>query len=361
MPTMRAALLAMKPYTPGVLIPGKIKLASNENPLGPSPLAMKAYADTITRLHQYPDAGITHLRDALSTHFNLPANHFSIGNGLDEVLVTIAAAFIETGSKVIVGKHTFSEYRFASNLLGAEVIAVPMPNLLFDVDAILSAVDKNTSAIFLCSPNNPTGSLVPRKDLERLLTKVPQSTLVVIDAAYSEFVDDPEELGYPFEKQLLARFSNVLLLHTFSKIYGLAGLRIGYAMGEPKLIEALERARSPFNVNLAAQEAGVAALGDFEFVQRSKQNNHDQKLVLYKAFTALGLEYLPTQSNFICIETHRDAMAVFRAISDGGVTIRPLVSFGLNTSIRVSIGTPEQNQVFLKALEKALQVVPVIV
>jgi len=350
---MRNALQAMKPYTPGVLAPGKLKLSSNENPLGPSPKAMEAFQTSINNLHLYPDIAALQLRQALAAKHSMQPENFVVGNGSDEVLVILAATFLNPGDHVLVGKHTFSEYRFASTLMAAEVEAVAMNEGRFDCQTLQQAVREHTRAIFLCSPNNPTGTIIPAAELRSLLRKIPAEILIVLDAAYSEYIDDPSEAGYPFEKELLAKHANLIILHTFSKLYGLAGLRIGYSMASSTVSGMMERARQPFNVSLPAQAAAIAALSDEEFVQQSLRVNRAGKEQLYTFFRECGFAYIESQSNFICVHVHQDAQQLFLRIMEHGVTIRPLGSFGLPECIRVTIGTTAQNLQFMQAFRAA--------
>lgn len=354
----RPVLDHMVPYTPGRLVPGKLKLASNENPLGPSPRAMEAFSAEAARLSLYPDGAAANLKAALAGHWGLSAKHFLLGNGSDEVLVMIAATFLNPGDHVLVGANTFSEYRFASLLFDGEVEAIAMEGGRFDTALFYKAIRPNTRAIFLCSPNNPTGTLIPRTELDTFLKAVPPGVLVVLDAAYAEYVDAPDECPYPGESSLLSANPQLIILHTFSKIYGIAGLRVGYAMALPELIAHMEKVRQPFNVNLPAQAAAAAALTDLAFVNKSRQVNSLGKQELYRLFTSLGLEYLESQANFVAVNVKRDSKAVFEAVMEQGVTIRAMASFGMASWIRVTIGTPEQIDRFGKALIAALKQVP---
>lgn len=354
----RPVLDSMVPYTPGKLVPGKLKLASNENPLGPSPKAMEAFVAAASRLSLYPDGGAIDLKDALAQYWGLTRNHFLLGNGSDEVLVMIAAAFLNPQDHVLLGERTFSEYRFASLLFDGSIEAVPMPDGRFDTKSFLKALKPQTKAIFLCSPNNPTGTIISSTELRAFLEQVPGHILVVLDAAYAEYVDSAAERGYPRELEVLAAFPNLLVLHTFSKIYGIAGLRVGYAMANPEIIGNLEKVRQPFNVNLPAQAAAIAALGDLAFVEESRRVNSAGKLTLYQLFDSLGLEYLPSEANFVAVNVRRDSKVFFQAVMDEGVTIRPMASFGYKKWIRVTIGKPEQLELFARAFRAALMKIP---
>lgn len=356
----RPVLASLVPYTPGVLVPGKLKLASNENPLGPSPRAMVAYATAAPQLSLYPDGGTSALREALGQHWAMDPASFLLGNGSDEVLVLIATALLNPGDHILVGAHTFSEYRFAGLLMDATVEAVPMADFRFHTADFLERCTLATRAVFLCSPNNPTGTLIPPDELVDFLNRVPQDVLVVLDAAYSEYADPPSagSSAYPGEKDLLTRFPNLLILHTFSKIYGLAGLRVGYAMGQPGLIADIAKVRQPFNVNLPAQAAAVAALTDHDFVAASRGITREGRLRLDSFFKGLGLRVLPSQANFVAVDTRRDAKAFFAACLEAGVSIRPMTSFGMPTWIRVTIGTSAHLDLFEAAFRQAMDRVP---
>lgn len=352
--SFRPEISELKPYVPGILEPGKIKLASNENPLGPSPRAIEAIKVHVASAQLYPDDNAPQLRRALARHWQFDENWFIPGNGSDEILQLAAATFMRTGEEALVANHTFSVYSAVTLLYGGVITRVPLVNGCFDLDQFAAAISAKTRIIFLCSPNNPTGTIIHQKDLERFLAAVPSRILVVLDEAYAEFVVDPE---YQNARTLVHRFPNLLVTRTFSKLYGLAGLRIGYGLGQADLINKLQRTRPPFNVNNFAMAAAVAALDDQDFIKHSLLVCHSGRSHIQTALAELGLDFYPSQSNFICMETKRDAQAMYDAISAQGITIRPLTSFGLPTSIRVSIGTAQQNQLFIAALKNALHTV----
>jgi histidinol-phosphate aminotransferase len=352
---IRPNVADLPPYAAGKKEPGKLKLASNENPLGPSPRAIEAARLHLESMQLYPDGASGQLTAALARHHQLPENWFIAGNGSDEVLMMAAATFLCPGDEVVIADHTFSEYRTVSRIFEAAVKAVPLERGAWNMNAVQAAMGPKTRIVFLCSPNNPTGTIIPGRALEAFLERVPPQVLVVLDEAYAEFMDSPEAVD---SRQLVRRHANLLVTRTFSKLYGLAGFRVGYGYGQPELVGAIQRVRPPFNVNTAGQSAAAAALDDNEFIKKSLKGNREGRDWLTAEIGKLGLACLPSQANFICIETRRDAQAMYRAIASGGVTIRALTSFGLPTCIRVTVGTETQNRLFIGALSAALAAVP---
>jgi len=344
----RKAIKNLKPYTPGKEIPGAIKLASNENPLGPSPQAMDAIRHAADQLSLYPDGNCTNLKNKLSQKYCIKPENIVVGNGSDEILLLIAGAFIEPGDEVVIAQPTFSEYEFSARLLGAIPVFVPLTNGAYDLNAMAQAITPQTKVVYLCNPNNPTGTIFFQNDLDEFLARVPEDILVVMDEAYVEYVTHthyPQSMHYINEK-------NIVVLRTFSKIYGLAGLRVGYGLASPEIIASLNKAREPFNVNRLAQIAATAALDDEAFLQKSKENNEAGKKYLYTEFDKLSLTYLLTEANFIFAETPMAGIEIFQALMDQGITIRPMASFGCDNAVRVTIGTEEQNQALIKGLRK---------
>jgi histidinol-phosphate aminotransferase len=273
------------------------------------------------------------------------------------VLTLIAGAYIQPGDNAVTADVTFSEYHFAVRLFGGTVKFAGLKDGAFDLDAVAARIDARTKVVFLCNPNNPTGGIFPASALEAFLAQVPPSVLVVLDEAYFEYV---EASDYPDSLKLLPRFANLVVSRTFSKVYGLAALRVGYAVAHPEVITHLSVVKQPFNVNSLAQAAARAALTDTAFVAQSRSVNREGKAFWTKAFADRGLFFYPTQANFLAVRVGRDAQAVFAAMADAGVTIRPLTSFGLTDWIRITIGTPDQNELCLKALDRALDTVPLI-
>jgi histidinol-phosphate aminotransferase len=348
---LRKSISDISPYTPGKKVGGAIKLSSNENPLGPSPLARDRFREMAEGLHVYPDKELGELRAALSRRYGLPAEHFICGNGSDELMVLAAASYLNPGDRVLTADTTFSQYAFATKLFAGELVTAPLDKGSFDLAKMAKLLDDRTRLVFVCNPNNPTGGYITHQALSDFASRIGPDTLLVIDEAYSEYADAKDfARGY----ELLESFSNVLVLRTFSKIYGLAALRVGYGAASPDIIAGLERTRQPFNVNGVAQAAATAALEDNDFVRRSVETNTVGKSYFYSGLDRLHLEYMPTQGNFVCINIERSADAVFDELAARGVTVRALTSFGMPTWIRVTIGTVPQNQLFMRALAEVI-------
>ncbi|MDR1933600.1 MAG: histidinol-phosphate transaminase [Spirochaetales bacterium] len=348
---IRRCLNQIAPYIPGKLKAGAIKLASNENPLGPSPAAMEVLRDCIARVYLYPDNDCMGLREALAAKHGLGAGNIVVGNGSDEIMSLAAAAYINPGDNTVTARETFSNYTFVTLLYDGVMRYAPLRGGLFDLDALLELIDGRTRLVFLCNPNNPTGTYFTHEALEGLLKKVPAGTLVVSDEAYADFAGARD---FPDSVSLLAGYPNLLIMRTFSKLYGLAGLRVGYGIAREELAADLMKAKISFSVNLPALAAAQAALGDDDFVRRSLDVNARGKAYLYGELDRLGLSYYPTQANFVCLDAGRDSKEMERRIMELGVTIRPLRSFGIPHGLRVTVGTPEQNKTFIACLEKAL-------
>ena len=303
------------------------------------------------QVYLYPDAAAVRLREATAAKLGVKPENLIFGNGSDEVLCLIAGAYIEEGDNAVTSEKTFSEYTFATVLFGGKMKYAPMRDGRFDLGAIADLVDAGTRIAFLCNPNNPTGTVFSHRELTAFLGRVPGDVLVVCDEAYFEYTGNGD---FPDSISLMEKYPNLVILRTFSKIYGLAGLRVGYGIAREEVVLDLLKAKTPFNVNILAQEAALAALEDDDFVRRSVSVNAEGKAYLYGEFRRLGLEYYPTEANFICVRVGKDCMEVFQKIMDMGVTIRPMKSFGMMDRIRVTIGTPEQNRIFIDCLEKVL-------
>ncbi len=349
---VRPNLSSLPPYVPGENPEqaGVIKLASNENPLGPSPLAMEFIKKSLSGLSVYPDQHASLLKEALAEKLSVSADNLIVGNGSDEIMFMAAAAFLTAGEEAIISKNTFSSYEFVCRLMDGRPVMVDLKNYAYDLEGMLAALTPKSKLIFICSPNNPTGTISPRKELESFLSRVPENVIVVIDEAYREYVESSE---YPDTIKYIKDRPNLLVLRTFSKIYGLAGLRVGYGIASEKLIKYLRLVKLPFNVNglaLAAREA----LKDEGFVQKSIKNNQEGKKYLYTELNKLGLKNIPTEANFIFVELGQEADMVFINLMKEGVIVRPLSSFGFKSALRVTIGTPEQNKKFIGAMKKVL-------
>ncbi|MFC0211683.1 histidinol-phosphate transaminase [Paenibacillus chartarius] len=354
----RQAVLQLKPYSPGKPIwevqrehglDRVVKLASNENPLGPSPLAMEALLRSAAELHRYPDAGFSELRSALADTLGVTPEHIIAGNGADELIKLVAEAYLETGDEMIVPSPSFTEYEFTGVLMGARVVPVPLrADFTYDIAAILGAVTPRTKLVYVCTPHNPTGTYLPRGELEKLLEELPPSVLLIVDAAYGHYADADD---YTDGLDLLRQGRTLLVLQTFSKIYGLAGIRVGYAVSRPEVIEALLKVKEPFNVNALAQTAAAAALADTDHVSRSRELNADGRRYLTEELTARGFTVVrPSQSNFILVRLGAEAGRIYEGLLQRGVIVRSAAVWGLPEYVRITIGTPEENDRLLEAL-----------
>ncbi len=357
----RSAIFNLKPYVPGKPIDEVkrelglediIKLASNENPLGPSPLAQKAAASIIGQMHIYPDSNSFELKKRLSELFNQPMDTILIGNGSDELLKLIAETFLNPGDEVVLPQPSFSEYQFTATVMDGVCVQVPLRGFALDLPAMLTAINERTKVIYLCNPNNPTGTIVAKEQLDRFMEEVPDYVLVVFDEAYSEYVDSSDFVS---GLSYLSSGKNVIVCRTFSKIYGLAALRIGYAFTTPEIASAIERVTEPFNVNSVAQTAALAALDDIEHLQASQALNGKGKQYLYEQLESMGLSYVPTQANFVFLDTGKNCRLVFDKLLQMGVIVRTGNIFGYPTYIRVTIGTAEENTRFINALQTVLE------
>jgi histidinol-phosphate aminotransferase len=333
-------------------IRGAVKLASNENPLGPSPLAVQAIEQHLKLAHMYPETAAPELREALVKHLGVTSDMIVLGNGSDEIIQFVAHLFIRPGFSAIVGSHTFSMYRICVEAFGGHIKPVPLKDYRFDLEEIARAITEETRLVFLTIPNNPTGTILSKKELDSFLDELPtQGIIVVLDEAYHEYVSDPD---CPNGIEYVGRNPQVLVLKTFSKIYGLAGLRVGYGIAAPWLADLLNRVKPPFNVNSIAQTAAIAALEDQDHVNNSLDNNRRGLLYLEKELSKLGVKIVPTQANFLMISFEEDAEPVYGALLRKGVIVRHLASFGLNTCIRVTVGTEAENRRFVNALQEVL-------
>lgn len=342
-------------YKPAKLLTGPaadlVKLSSNENPLGPSPKAVAALHAAVTSVHRYPDSGSLALRQALAEHAALGVEHVTCGNGSDELILLLCLALLEPGDEVVMAQGTFISYLLRTLELDARPVRVPLRDYAHDLPAMAAALTPRTRIVFVCNPNNPTGTTSGAAEVEALLSQVPDDVLVVIDEAYLEFVTRPD---YPdLLPALRDGRPNLLLLRTFAKIHGLAGLRLGYGYGHPDLVAYLERARPTFNINLLAQVAGVAALGDAEHVARSKAHADASRAFFVRELRALGLAPIAGETNFVAVPVGDDG-AVSDGLRDRGFTVTPLAGWGLPGLIRISFGTAEQNEACIAALQAVL-------
>ncbi|MEQ1860571.1 MAG: histidinol-phosphate transaminase [Chthoniobacteraceae bacterium] len=325
-----------------------IKLASNENPLGPSPKALAAMRETIERAHFYPDGGGYYLREAIAQKLGVTRAHVILGCGSNEVIEFIGKAFLNPGDDVIASRHAFVVYKLMATLFGAHTIEVPDPNFAHDLDGFLAAITPRTKEIFIANPNNPTGTLCSQEEIDRFMARVPEHIVVVFDEAYYEFLPEP-----PDTLKFVREGRNVVVLRTFSKIQGLANLRIGYGIAKPELIDVLQKTRQPFNANGIAQAGALAGILDDEHQQKTRELTWAGRDFLQAEFAAMGLEFVPSHANFILVKVG-DGKRVFTELMKRGVIIRDMAAYGLPEWIRVSIGTREQNERFLAELRVLL-------
>lgn len=356
----RKCILSIKPYVPGkpveevereLGISNVVKLASNENPLGPAPKSIQVLRDLADKVAVYPDGNCYYLKNAISEHLDVTPANLIVGNGSDEIIKLIAEAFLEEGEEAIVADPTFSEYDFAIKIMGGRTIVVPTKKLTHDLSAMAAAVTDKTKLVFICNPNNPTGTIVGKNETDAFLASIPEDVITVFDEAYYEYVTAED---YPQTLEYVHQGKNVIVLRTFSKIYGLAGLRVGYGVAKPELIGMISRVKEPFNVNMMAQGAAFAALDDQDHVVRSRTLNEEGKEFLAKEFNRLGLSFVPTQANFVWVQIKADCQKVFAKMLRRGVIVRTGDIFGAPDVIRVTIGTADQNQRFIEVLEAVL-------
>jgi histidinol-phosphate aminotransferase len=328
-----------------------IKLASNENPLGPSPLALAAIQNTLGSLHRYPDSHAYYLKEDLARHLGVAPQQLILGNGSDEVLDLLVRALVPPGGEVVSTTHTFLMYGLLTQAVGGFFRPVPLKEMRVDLPAVAQAVTPQTRLILLNNPNNPTGTAFGRQEWENFLAAIPTTVTVVLDEAYIDFADDP---GVPSSLDYLSEDRPLVGLRTFSKAYGLAGLRVGYGFGPSELLDYLNRLRMPFNVNRLAQVAARAALQDTAFLAQTREVVLAGKDLVYRGLTRLGLTFIPTQANFVLIRVPRPGQEVYQAMLREGVIIRAMDSYGFPDYIRVNMGLPVENRRFLEALQKVL-------
>jgi histidinol-phosphate aminotransferase len=329
-----------------------VKLASNENPLGLSPKAKLAIEAALADLTRYPDANGFYLKQKLAQTFGLDAAGLTLGNGSNEVIDLIFHTFVSPGDEVIYAQYSFIVYALATQAHGADAVVVPAKNWGHDLDAMLAAVTDKTKLICIANPNNPTGTVLPPAELEAFLARVPEHILVILDEAYNEYMDPALRAD---SAAWVARFPNLVVTRTFSKAYGLAGLRLGYAVTTPELASVLNRVREPFNANALALVAAQATLEDSDYLQRAVALNR-QEMARYEAFfNELGLTFIPSSGNFITVDLAQPAAPIYQALLQQGVIVRPIAGYGMPNYLRISIGTAQENERFFNALRHILQ------
>jgi histidinol-phosphate aminotransferase len=357
----RRVLQEMTPYSPGKPIwevqrelglQEVIKLASNENPLGPSPKAIEAMAKALPELHRYPDADASKLKQDIAEVYELETKQLIVTNGGDELITLVSEAFLDAGDEVVVPEPSFSEYKFGALLMGATVKKVPLnKDFSYNVESILGAVTTRTKIVYLCSPNNPTGTILSKTELKQILDVLPKHVLVVLDAAYSHF---SSAIEYTDGLEFVRAGYPILVLQTFSKIYGLAGIRVGFGAAPIGIIQSIVQVKEPFNVNALAQTAAIAALGDNEHVRRSRILVIEERQRIYDALRELGLGYTESMSNFILVELGLEAKSLYERLMARGIIVRYGLIWGLPQHVRVSVGLPEENERFIQVLREII-------
>lgn len=328
-------------------IKGSIKLASNENPLGPSPKAVDAIKRHLSNIHRYPDGSCYYLKDRLAGHLGISKNKIILGNGSNEIIELIIRAFLRPGDEAVMAHPAFIVYQMIVQAAGGKNVIMPLKDFTHDLEAMAGSVTEKTRIIFITNPNNPTGTIVKKGEFERFLSRVPEDVIVVMDEAYFEYVSDPEyPNGMDYINERL-----VISLRTFSKIYGLAGLRIGYGVASESIISYLEKVRQPFNVNSLAQAAALAALDDGDHVEKSVKINKEGLAYLYGELDKMGLNYVKSHANFLLIDMKADGIRVYQDLLRGGVIVRPMGIYDLRNHLRVTVGLPEENKRFIEALK----------
>lgn len=353
-------VLTVKPYVPGKPIEETkrqlglkevVKLASNENPFGPSPKAVAAMQKSLSGVNRYPDAQGYYLKKRLARHFGLSAENFVLGNGSDEIIDVLIKTFVEPDENIVTSDTTFLEYEIIAAVNNRQVKKAPLRYFKYDLGAILKLVDKKTKLVFIANPNNPTGTYVTKYEVADFLSALPKQVIVVFDEAYDTFIDVDD---YPDSLSYLRRKKKVIILRTFSKAYGLAGLRLGYAIADPELVSYMERVRQPFNVNILAQAAGLAAIDDRDFLKKTRKLTLEGKDFIYQELSKMGLGYVPSVANFILIDVEKDGREVFKSMLKFGVIVREMSQYGLKNFIRLTIGSRKENQRSVRVLRKVL-------
>ncbi|MCM8791890.1 MAG: histidinol-phosphate transaminase [Candidatus Omnitrophica bacterium] len=328
-----------------------IKLASNENPLGPSPKVLQAIRRSLSEIHRYPDSSSFYLKRKLSQVLKIKPTNIILGNGSDELIDIIIKTFVKEDENIVISEATFLEYKIIANINNRKVIPVPLKNFRYDLTAIKKAINYRTKLIFIANPNNPTGTYVNKKELDDFIRGLPKRVILVLDEAYDLFVDVddfPYSLNYIHNK-------NIIILKTFSKAYALAGLRLGYAIAAEEFVSYLEKARQPFNVNSLAQVGGLAALEDREFLKKTRKTVLEGKRYLYQALDNLGIKYIPSVANFIMVDVKKDSFEIFKKMLKYGVIVRDLRQYNLNNFIRVTIGKKEENKKFIEVFKRIIK------
>ena len=354
---IRKEIKNIKPYEPGVPIEEverelgikAVKMASNENALGPSLRAVAAIEGALSKINLYPDGGAFALKSRLAQHLGVGKQNIILGNGSDEIIRMITETFLNEGEEVVFAEPGFIIYRLAAVVTGGKCVSVPLKNYTHDLEAMSHAINERTKLVFIANPNNPTGTMVNADEVASFMKSLPPNIIAIFDEAYYEYVnrnDFPETIDYVKEGR------NVITLRTFSKVYGLAGLRIGYGIAGEELISGMNKVRQPFNVNSLAQAAALAALEDKEHVRKSRRTNSEGKEFLYREFARMKIAYIPSQANFVLIDVGMDGDRVSDELLKEGIIVRSMRMYNLTNFIRLTIGKMEENQRFVAALNK---------
>jgi histidinol-phosphate aminotransferase len=360
MPLVPDFISTLQPYVPGKPIEetereygitGAVKLASNENPLGPSPKAMAAIASALPRLHLYPDGGSYYLKNALCSWLGISTGELMLGNGSNELIELLIRTFVHGDDEVLLSAGSFVIYKISCQAVGRRFVEVPMKDRHYDLEAMAAALTPRTRLVFIANPDNPTGTYQGRDALLAFLRRVPADTLVVMDEAYFEYATAAD---YPDTLKLHAQFPNLVTLRTYSKIYGLAGVRLGYGVARKEIVDFVNRTRAPFNVSSVAQVAGIAAIQDDEHVRRTRELNQQGLALLGRELPALGLKIWPSQTNFYLVDFGRPAPEVFQALLKLGVIVRPMHGYGFTTSVRINTGTASDHDKLLGGIRQVL-------
>jgi histidinol-phosphate aminotransferase len=361
MPIIPQYLQKIKPYEPGKPIEELqrelglqevIKLASNESPLGPPEAAVEAAKRCFEESHRYPDDSCYHLRKKISTKFDVPEKNVTIGSGSAEIIVNIARALLGPDDFAAISEQTFVMYWLAVQSVNGNIIRVPLRDYTYDLGAMAAAVNDKTRIVYIANPNNPTGTMIPAEEFDRFMSAVPKDIVVVYDEAYRDYVASPD---YPDPVPYYRRGRNIVILRTFSKVYGLAGLRVGYSIANDDLSDALRRVRIPFNVNLPGAAAAEAALDADDHIKQAVKLNREGMAYLTAEMKKMGLNVIPSVANFVTVDFGYDTVGLNNKFLREGVIVRPLASFGMPTGIRITVGLPEENKKFIQALKAVLR------
>jgi histidinol-phosphate aminotransferase len=350
----------LSPYKPGkpveelereLGLSGIIKLASNESPLGPGPAALAAVAECAVEIARYPDGNGFSLKQALAARHRVTAESITLGNGSNDVLELITRGFVTRDNEVVFSQHAFAVYPLATQAVGARAVVTPAKEYAHDLEAMAAAITAKTRVVFIANPNNPTGTWIAAEAVAAFLSAVPENVLVVLDEAYFEYVDEP---AYQSFISRIGKFRNLIVTRTFSKAYGLAGLRVGYAVSDPQVADVLNRVRQPFNVNAMGLAAAEAALGDHAHLSKSIDVNRSGMQKLTRAFDELGIDHIPSAGNFVAARMPRPGAEIFSALLKEGVIVRPIAEYEMPDFIRVTVGTEDENERFIEALKRVI-------